>query len=43
VNAIFLQEPENYAYLIFIKRTDDKTIPRPKGAITVPISELRFV
>lgn len=43
VNAFLLKEPENQAYLIFIRRTDDKKLPKPKGTITVPVSELRFV
>lgn len=42
VNAFMLVEPENQAYLVFIKRIDDKKIPIPKGTITVPISDLRF-
>ena len=42
VNAFILQEPENQAYLVFLKRVDDKKLPTPKGTITVPISELRF-
>lgn len=42
VNAFFLQEPENQAYLVFLKRTDGKKIPLPKGTIVVPISELRI-
>ena len=37
VNAFLLQEPANQAYLVFIKRIDDKKIPIPKGTITVPI------
>lgn len=43
VNAFLLKEPENQAYLVFIKRTDDKKIPLPKGTITVPVSELKFI
>lgn len=43
VDAHILKEPENHAYLIFIKRTDDKKVPFPKGTITVPISDLRFI
>lgn len=44
VNAFLLKEPENHAYLVFIKRTDDnKSIPLPKGTNIVPISELRFL
>ena len=43
VNAFFLKEPENQAYLVFLKRVDGKKLTAPKGVITVPISELRFV
>lgn len=43
VNALFLKEPENYAYLVFIKRVDNKKMSPPKGTITVPISDLRFL
>lgn len=43
VNAFLLSEPVNQAYLIFIKRTDGKKVPTPKGTITVPISDLRFL
>jgi hypothetical protein len=43
VNAFLLKEPENQAFLVFIKRVDDKKIPTPKGTITVPIADLRFV
>ncbi len=42
VDAFMLQEPENQAYLVFIKRVDDKKLPAPKGTITVPVSDLRF-
>lgn len=42
VTAMLLKEPENQAYLIFIKRTDDKKVPPPKGTVVVPISDLRF-
>lgn len=43
VTAFILKEPENHAYLVFIKRTDDKKIPAPRGTIIVPLSELRFI
>jgi hypothetical protein len=43
VNAFILKEPENQAYLVFIKRVDDKKMPAPKGTITVPVSDLRFI
>lgn len=43
VNAFYLQEPEGYAYLVFLKRTDNKKIPPPKGVVTVPISNLRLL
>ncbi len=42
VQAHLLKEPENQAYLVFIKRVDDKKITPPKGTVVVPISELRF-
>lgn len=43
VNAFLLKEPENQAYLVFIKRNDDKKQPAPQGTIIVPVSELRFL
>ena len=43
VNAFLLKEPVDQAYLVFLKRTDDKKVPIPKGTITVPISDLRFI
>jgi hypothetical protein len=43
VDAFLLQEPKDQAYLVFIKRVDNKNIPFPKGTITVPISDLRFL
>ena len=43
VNAFMLKEPENQAYLVFIKRTDGKKATIPNGTIIVPISDLRFV
>lgn len=43
VNAWLLDDPENEAYLIFMKRVDGKNVPLPKGIITVPISDLRFI
>ena len=42
VMAHFLKEPENHAYLVFIKRVDDKKVPMPKGTIIVPVSDLRI-
>lgn len=42
VDAFMLQDPADHAYLVFIKRVDDKKLPAPKGTITVPISDLRF-
>lgn len=42
VNAFMLNEPADHAYLVFIKRIDDKKIPSPKGTITAPIHDLRF-
>ena len=43
VTAFFLKEPENHAYLVFLKRIDDKKQPLPKGTIIVPVTELRFI
>lgn len=43
VNAFLLIEPIDHAFLVFIKRTDNKKVPSPKGTITVPISELKFI
>lgn len=42
VNALFLKEPENHVYLVFIKRIDGKKQPVPKGTIVVPVSDLRY-
>lgn len=42
VNAMFLKEPENHAYLLFLKRVDGQKQAQPKGPIVVPISDLRF-
>ena len=41
VTAFHLKEPENHAYLVFIRRIDGQKIPQPKGTIIVPISDLR--
>jgi hypothetical protein len=43
VNAFFLSEPKGQAYLILIKRIDDKKVPIPKGIITVPSEKLRLL
>lgn len=43
VTAFMLREPADQAYLVFIKRVDDKKLPTPKGTITVPVSDLRFI
>lgn len=43
VNAFILKEPENQAYLVFIRKVDGKKAPLPKGTITAPISDLRFI
>lgn len=42
VDAFFLKEPENHAYLVFIKRIDNLKQPSPKGTIIVPIADLRI-
>ena len=43
VNAMTLSDPPDQAYLVFIKRVDDKKVPTPKGTIVVPFSDLRFI
>jgi hypothetical protein len=43
VDAFFLQDPEGQAYLVFLKRVDDKKNTPPQGTIIVPISDLRFL
>jgi hypothetical protein len=43
VNAFALSEPADQAYLVFIKRVDEKKLPAPKGTITAPLSSLRFL
>jgi len=40
VNALYLKEPADHAYLLFIKRLDGKKTPIP-GTTVVPIAELR--
>lgn len=42
VNAFLLKEPQNQAFLIFLKREDEQKKQPPKGTIIVPISDLRF-
>lgn len=42
VTAFDLKEPENHAYLVFIRRVDNQKQPEPKGTVIVPISDLRF-
>ncbi len=43
VNAFMLKIPDNHAFLVFIKNAQDNNSILPKGTITVPISELRFI
>lgn len=43
VNAMILKEPEDHAFLIFIKRNDDQKIPAPKGTVIIHTSELRYI
>ena len=43
VNAFYLLDPIDFAYLVFIKRTDDQKMPVPKGTVIVPISKLRLL
>ncbi len=42
VTAFYLKEPENHAYLVFIRRIDGQKQAAPKGTIIVPVSDLRF-
>lgn len=42
VTAMYLKEPENHAYLVLHERIDGQKVPQPKGAIVVPVSDLRF-
>jgi hypothetical protein len=43
VNALYLVEPKDHAYLFFIKRIDGTIQPAPKGTIVVPITELQGI
>ncbi|CAB4197024.1 hypothetical protein UFOVP1290_544 [uncultured Caudovirales phage] len=43
VNAFYLLDPSDFAYLVFIKRTDNQKMPVPKGTVIVPISKLRLL
>jgi hypothetical protein len=43
VNAFMLKEPDGHAYLIFVKRVDNKKASTPVGTIVVPVSDLRFM
>jgi hypothetical protein len=43
VNAIFLIDPKDYAYLVYISREDGKKEVQPKGINIIPISNLRFI
>lgn len=43
VNAFTLSEPENNAFLIFIKQVDNLSKQMPKGTVIVPINNLRFI
>jgi len=43
VNAMLLKEPADHAYLVFIRRVDDKKVPAPKGTVVVPVFDLRFM
>ena len=40
VTAMFLNEPENHAYLFFNERVDGQKMSPPKGTIVVPVSDL---
>jgi hypothetical protein len=41
VNIFYLKEPENHAYLVFIRKIDEQAPPAPKGTFLVPVSDLR--
>jgi hypothetical protein len=41
VNAFLLKDPENYAFLVFLKNLDNS--PVPKGNNIVHIKDLRFI
>jgi hypothetical protein len=43
VNAFLLKEPVDQAYLVFIKRVDNKKLPLPKGIITVHTNQLKDI
>lgn len=43
VDAFLLSDPPEHAYLVFQKRIDDKKVTPPKGTVTVPVTDLRFV
>lgn len=42
VNAFYLKEPENHAYLVFIRKIDEQAPAAPKGTFLVPVSDLRI-
>lgn len=42
VNAFYLKDQMDYAYLVFIKRIDGKKVAMPKEKTIVKISELKF-
>lgn len=43
VNAFLLEEPVDKAYLVFIKRSDDKKASPPKGTVVVSVADLRII
>lgn len=43
VNAILLVDPIDQAYLVFTKRVDGKKMTLPRGIITAPVSDLKFI
>ena len=43
VNAMFLNEPKDHAFLIFIKRIDGKSSPAPKVNVVIPTSLLELL
>ena len=43
VNAMYLNEPKDHAFLIFVKRLDGKSSPAPKGNVVIPTSLLEII
>lgn len=44
VNAFLLKDPENYAFLIYLKNNNSENKkPIPKGTTIVPITDIRLI